>query len=143
MPAQLAEGYLVKTKPINAKMEPCIPNEALGNPLVLLRHLKVRVMQNIRLMKGKLESDDPISFVEMRADLGYLDNAWGEFVFQYNMVSQFASRGRLFGLEACYSELHKQYWGYGWGWERILAEEQAKPKPDCVYKPALEDAIRE
>ena len=57
-------------------MEPYLLSKALGNPLVLLKHLKEKVMQNIRLMKGKLESDDPMSFVEMRADLGYLDNAW-------------------------------------------------------------------
>ena len=46
-------------------MEPYLLSKALGNPLVLLRHLKEKVMQNIRLMKGKLESEDPISFVEM------------------------------------------------------------------------------
>ena len=96
-------------------MEPYLLSKALGNPLVLLRHLKEKVMQNIRLMKGKLESDDPISFVEIREDLGYLDNAWGKFLDQYDLVCQISGRGHLFGLEACYSELHKQYWGYGWG----------------------------
>ena len=90
-------------------MEPYLLNKALGNPLVLLRHLKVRMMQHIHVIKGKLESDNPISTTEMRVSIRYLDNAWSKFLDQYDNLSQISGRGRLFGLEACYSDLHKWY----------------------------------
>ena len=46
-------------------MEYYVLNKALGNPLVLLKHLKVRVMQQVHVMKERLESDNPISMTEM------------------------------------------------------------------------------
>ena len=124
-------------------MEPYLSNKALGNPLAMLRHLKVEVMLNILVMKGKLESDTPISITELRVGIGYLDDAWGRFLDQYDLLSQISGRGRFYGLEACYSELHKQYRGYATGWQRILDEEQAKPEPDYVDKLALGAATRE
>ena len=128
-------------------MEPYLLTKALGNPLVLLRHLKVRVMQIIHTMKGKLESDTPISITEMQVDIECLDDAWDKFLDQEDLVSQISGRGRLFGLEACYTELHQQYWGYERGWQRILEEEQDKSKPGpppyYVDKLALEAAVRE
>ena len=124
-------------------MEPAVLNKALINPLALLKHLKVRVMGHINVMKEKLESGDPISTTEMRVSIKYLDDAWIKFLGQYDKLCKVSGRGRLFGLEACYSELYKWYWGFYMGWQRIFEEEQAKPKPDYVDKLALEAAVRE
>ena len=51
-------------------MESYLSNKTLGNPLAMLRHLKVEVMLNIRVMKGRLESDTPISITELRVGIG-------------------------------------------------------------------------
>ena len=69
-------------------MEPYLLSKALGNPLVLLRHLKVRVMQIIHEMKEKLESVTPISITEMQVDIECLDDAWDKFLDQEDLVSQ-------------------------------------------------------
>ena len=124
-------------------MEPAVLNKALRNPLALLMHLKVRVMGQINVMKMRFESGNPISTTEMRVWIKYLDDAWFKFLCQYDKLRKVSGRGRLFGLEACYSDLYKWYWGFNTGWQRILEEEQAKPKPDYVDKLALEAAIRE
>ena len=76
-------------------MEYYVLNKALGNPLVLLKHLKVRVMKQVHVMKGRLESDKPISMIEMRVMMEYLDKAWSKFLDQYDMLCQVSGRGRL------------------------------------------------
>ena len=92
--------------------EPYLTGSSLRNPLGWLRYHKAEAILSICEVQGKLESDTPISFSELRRYIGYLENDWDKFLYRYDQLDRVSSRGRLYGLEACCSELHEQYRGY-------------------------------
>ena len=72
--------------------------KATRNPLAQLMDLKVRVADRLNEMEKTLESNNPLSTTEMRAMINDLDDAWFEFVDQYDRLLIISGRGRLFGL---------------------------------------------
>ena len=98
-------------------------NKVARSPLAQLMRLKEGVNHRLHEMNETMESSDPISMFLMRARIDNLDDAWFEFLRQHKKLRIISGRGRLFGLKAYYSDLHKWYLGYKMGWQRILDEE--------------------
>ena len=103
-------------------MEPTVLNKAEAgakasrSPLAQLMYLKGRVADQLNKMEKTLESGNPISTTEMRARIKDLDDAWFKFLDQHNKLHIISRRGRLFGLEAYYSDLSMWWLGHSSGW---------------------------
>ena len=89
-----------------------VGNKALKSPLAQLMHLKGRVSVQLHGMEKILESGKPISTTEMEARIQDFDDAWSKFTVQHDKLRKISGRGRLFGLEACFSDLSRWWLGH-------------------------------
>ena len=126
-----------------------VGDKAMRSPLAQLMHLKGRVADQLHEMEKRLESGKPISGTEMEARGQDFDDAWSKFTVQHDKLRKISGRGRLFGLESCYSDLSRWWLGHSSFWHRVLKvledKEVAMMKDQEVKKekPQKKNLLRE
>ena len=103
-----------------------VGDKAMRSPLAQLMHLKGRVADQLHEMEKRLESSKPISATEMQARVQDFDDAWSKFTVQHDKLRKISGRGRLFGLEACYSDISRWWLGHSSYWHKVLKVMQDK-----------------
>ena len=136
-------------------MEPTVLNKAEAgakasrSPLAQLMHLKGGVADQLNEMDEILVSGRPISATKMQAKVQDFDDAWSKFTVQHDKLRKISGRGRLFGLEACYSDISRWWLGHSSFWHRVLKvmedKEAAMMKDQEVKKekPPKKNLLRE